>query len=191
MNETLERINARYIAAFAGGPKLVTGAGNPFARVVLVGEAPGRHEVEQGIPFVGAAGKNLDEFLETAGLDRGALYVTNAVKFRPTRPGKTGPVNRPPTRGEVAGFRPWLAEELEAVDPRVVVTLGNTALLAVAGDGALTVGELHGRETALAARILFPLYHPASVIYNRALSAVYRADLESLRGLLVREGLAD
>ncbi len=190
MNETLERVNARYLAAFAGGPKLVTGAGNPFARVVLVGEAPGRHEVEQGIPFVGAAGRNLDEFLEAAGLDRGALYVTNAVKFRPTRPGKTGPVNRPPTRREVSGFRAWLAEELEAVDPRVIVTLGNTALLAVAGDDAPAVGDAHGRETGLAARILFPLYHPASVIYNRALRQVYLTDLGQLRGLLTREGIA-
>ena len=88
---------------------LVFGEGDPGARVMMIGEAPGEQETLQGRPFVGRAGKNLDEFLEIAGMDRGQLYVTNTVKFRPTKLSPAGRVvNRPPTQEEVRLFLPWL-----------------------------------------------------------------------------------
>jgi DNA polymerase len=126
---------------------------------------------------VGKAGKNLDAFLAEAGLDRSALYVTNVVKFRPTRLSPAGrTVNRPPTQEEIKLFLPWLKREIELVDPRYVITLGNVPLKALTGRGSV-IGELHGRFVDWEGRRLFAMYHPASVIYNPALKAVYSADI--------------
>jgi DNA polymerase len=177
---TLETLNAHFAAPLADTYALVPGEGDARAALMLVGEAPGAQETLQGRPFVGAAGKHLDAFLEGVGLRREALYITNAVKFRPTRQGKRGDVNRTPTKDEVALFRPWLLAEIEAVRPRVVATLGNTALFAVTGE-ELTIGAVHGRPLATPGYALFPLYHPASVIYRRELAAVYQADVRALR----------
>ena len=156
---------------------LVFGEGRVGAPVMMIGEAPGEQESLQGRPFVGKAGKNLDAFLEQAGLDRGALYVTNTVKFRPTKRSAAGRVvNRPPTQEEVRLFLPWLLKEIELVGPRYVLTLGNVPLKALTGRASV-IGEMHGRFTEWNGRLLFPMYHPASVIYNPALREVYRRDL--------------
>ena len=165
---------------------LVHGEGRLGARVMLIGEAPGEQETLQGRPFVGKAGKNLDEFLELAGIDRAELYVSNTVKFRPTKISDAGrTVNRPPTQEEVHLFLPWLKKEIDMVNPECVVTLGNVPLQAVT-DSRLTIGEAHGRLTAAGetGRPLFPLYHPASLIYNRALAPVYEQDVRALADML-------
>ena len=155
----------------------VFGEGAPGARVMLVGEAPGEQETLLGRPFVGKAGKNLDAFLETARLDRAALYVTNAVKIRPTKRSAAGRVvNRPPTQEEIRLFLPWLEREIALVDPEVIVTLGNVPLRALAGRRAI-IGDVHGTFIEAAGRRLYPMYHPASVIYNPALKEVYTADV--------------
>ena len=178
----MEKLRAELTAFIQGlyeGEKkvLVFGEGRPGAPVMLIGEAPGEQESLQGRPFVGKAGKNLDAFLEAAGMDRKALYVTNAVKFRPTRISDAGRVvNRTPSQEEVKLFLPWLLREIELVNPKCVVTLGNVPLRALAGRGS-TVGEAHGRFCELGTRTLYPLYHPASIIYNPALKAVYEADV--------------
>ena len=149
---------------------------------MLIGEAPGEQETLQGRPFVGKAGKNLDHFLEIAGLERGDIYISNAVKIRPTKVGRTGRLsNRPPTKEEIALFRPWLLREIEEVSPRVIATLGNVPLQAVLGK-SVPIGQVHGQmmeagETGLP---LFALYHPASLIYNRSLTDVYEADVRTL-----------
>jgi len=149
---------------------------------MLIGEAPGEQETIQGRPFVGKAGKNLDHFLELAGLCREEIYIANAVKYRPTRIGKTGRIsNRPPTKEEIALFRPWLMKEIELIAPQIIATLGNVPLQAVTGK-RITIGEVHGRmipagETGLS---LFALYHPASLIYNRSLENVYEQDVRVL-----------
>jgi DNA polymerase len=182
---TLDALNARFAAPLAASYALVPGEGDARATLMLIGEAPGAQEALQGRPFVGTAGKHLDAFLDGVGLRREALYITNAVKFRPTRPGKKGPINRTPTKEEVAQFRPWLLAEIAAVRPRVVATLGNTALYAVTGE-ALTIGAVHGRPLEVPGAMLFPLYHPASVIYRRELAAVYAADVQALRGFIER-----
>ena len=188
---TLEKLNEE-IALFTrenfpgDADKLVFGCGNfSSPRVMLIGEAPGGDEVKQGKPFVGKAGKNLDQFLQDAGLIREALYVSNAVKFRPTEAGKNGGVrNRAPKKSEIDAFRPFLMREILLIKPRMLVTLGNTPLCSVMGEG-FSVGQEHGRLLSGPEGIpLFCLYHPASVIYRPELKEIYRQDMLKLRQLL-------
>lgn len=185
MREELNRL----IADLYEGEKkiLVHGEGEIGARVMLVGEAPGEQETLQGRPFVGKAGKNLDEFLELAGLERSQLYVTNAVKFRPTKRSAAGrTVNRPPTREEVSLFLPWLRREIELVAPEVIVTLGNVPLRALTGPKAV-IGDVHGAFQNADGLRLYPMYHPASLIYNPALREVYAEDIRRLSAHLRAE----
>ena len=156
---------------------LVFGEGKIGAPVMMIGEAPGEQESLQGRPFVGKAGKNLDEFLAEAGMDRAELYVTNTVKFRPTKRSAAGRVvNRPPTQEEVRLFLPFLLKEIELVRPRCVITLGNVPLKALMGSRAV-IGDVHGQWIDWNGRVLYPMYHPASVIYNPSLKEVYRRDI--------------
>jgi len=132
---------------------------------------------------VGTAGKNLDRFLAGIHFSREDIYITNAVKFRPTRISEKGSAsNRPPTPQEIAEWRAFLMEEVEAVAPRVIVTLGNVPLKSVLNDMRATVGVFHGRVEPLAdsGRYLFALYHPASIIYKKELAATYEQDLLKL-----------
>ncbi|MBQ2989976.1 MAG: uracil-DNA glycosylase [Clostridia bacterium] len=167
---------------------LVFGEGPMRPKLMLIGEAPGEQESLMGRPFVGKAGKNLDHFLSLAQLRREEIYISNAVKIRPTKTGKTGRLsNRPPTKDEIALFRPWLMQEIALVAPRIIATLGNTPLRAVCGS-AQTIGQVHGKvipagETGLS---LFALYHPASLIYNRSLENVYEQDVRALAALLAQ-----
>ncbi|MCL1795665.1 MAG: uracil-DNA glycosylase [Clostridia bacterium] len=181
---SIHNVNARYEAIFAADSPLVKGEGNFHARVALVGEAPGAREIEMLRPFVGAAGKNLDAFLEQTGLPREAVYITNAVKFRPTKQGKAGRLsNRTPTRAEVLRFSPWLHAEIQAIRPELIVSLGNTALFSIAGAG-YTVGTHHGAPFQAALGVVFPLYHPAAIIYRRTLKETYAEDLLRLYAYL-------
>lgn len=187
------------LAAGGQGP-LVFGDGLAQRPVLmLVGEAPGEQEALQGKPFVGRAGKNLESFLQTLELKRSEIYLTNVVKFRPTKPGASDrKVNRPPTREERELFTPWLMKEIAIVKPGALVTLGNVALQAFCGE---TVGKCHGKwgrgvvsppGKAAFTLPLFPLYHPASIIYNRKLEAPYQADLQALKASLrVKSNLPD
>ncbi len=159
---------------------LVFGEGALHARMVLIGEAPGEQESLQGRPFVGKAGKNLDEFLALSHIERAQLYITNTVKFRPVKRSAAGNwVNRPPTQEEIRLHLPFLKRELTLVDPAVIVTLGNVPLQALMGRQA-TIGALHGQWQNWEGRKLYPLYHPASVIYNRSLQSVYEEDVVRL-----------
>ena len=184
MAEDLRQALRAFIAGVMPGREnaLVFGEGPKHAKLMLIGEAPGEQETLQGRPFVGKAGQNLDHFLALAGLRREEIYISNAVKLRPTKTGKTGRLsNRPPTKDEIALFRPWLLREIAEVAPQMIATLGNVPLRAVTGR-SLTIGEVHGQvidagETGLP---LFALYHPASLIYNRALSDVYEQDVRAL-----------
>ena len=169
--------------------KIVFGDGDARAKIVLVGEAPGEQEALQGKPFVGKAGKILDEFLQKTEIRREDIYITNVVKLRPTAISKAGrTVNRAPSKEEIGLFHPWLQKEMEIIEPMYIVTLGNVALKAVSDNKAAVIGDYHGKiypGGAMGAH-LFPLYHPAAVIYNRALKETYEADLETLRRLLKR-----
>ena len=161
---------------------LVLGEGKDNGPVLmLIGEAPGETEVIKRRPFVGKAGKNLDEFLSLARLNREDIFVSNVVKIRPTETGPTGRTrNRAPNKEELSLFIPWLMKEIQAVKPRCLVTLGNVPLKALT-ENKNTVGDCHGQWLASKAGIsLFALYHPASIIYRRALEPVYRQDVLTL-----------
>jgi DNA polymerase len=116
--------------------QLVMGDGNPDADIVFIGEAPGKKEDEQGIPFVGASGKFLNEMLSSIGLERSDIYITNIVKYRP-------PNNRDPREDEKAAFLPYLEEQLEVIQPKIVITLGRHSMNCFLPD--LLISEVHGQ----------------------------------------------
>ncbi|NLJ98404.1 MAG: uracil-DNA glycosylase [Tissierellia bacterium] len=182
--QNIKRLNEKIIKEFSK-EKLILGHGNLNSTIVLIGEAPGAKEIEIGEPFVGQAGKYLNEFLEALDIDRDDVYITNAVKYRPTKTNhKTGRLsNRTPTIKEIDSFRKYLNEEIAIVDPKIVVTLGNIPLRAIFNEN-LKIGEVHGRlmekDIENNKYKIFPLYHPAAVIYRRELKAVYMKDLASL-----------
>jgi len=181
-----EACAAFFAQLFVGESRiLVFGEGAAKARLMLIGEAPGEQETLAGRPFVGKAGKNLDQFLQAVGLERSQLYITNAVKVRPTKVSAKGRVsNRPPSREEIALFQPWLAREIALVESGAIATLGNVALRAITGR-ALSIGRVHGRWLrAEGLPPIFPLYHPASMIYNPALAVCYADDLKALAAAL-------
>ena len=173
---------------------LVMGDGPKNARIMLIGEAPGKDEVINGRPFCGKAGKNLDSFLQVLEINRSDIYISNVVKFRPHRISAKGTVaNRPPTRKEILEALPFLYEEIGALSPALIVTLGNTPLRAACGDFSATIGDYHGKLSKVcissADYNLFALYHPASIIYNRSLADVYEEDLHILKKQLGDLGL--
>lgn len=169
---------------------LVFGDGNPDSPIVLIGEAPGKQEVQQGKPFVGQAGKNLDEFITILDINREDLYITNVVKLRPYKLNEdTGrEANRTPTKKEIKIFSSYLMRELEIIKPKLVVTLGNIALKCITQDDSASIGALHGSPIDMkfggTEFKLFPLYHPASIIYRADLKDTYLQDLLKLKHYL-------
>jgi uracil-DNA glycosylase len=170
--------------------QIVLGNGNIEAELLLVGEAPGRDEVKLGKPFVGTAGKNLSEFLNIIGIEREAIYITNAIKYRLSKLNpKTGKIiNRPATKNEINVNRDFILKEIYIIRPKYVVTLGNVPLRAVTGISDITIGMVHGEMMPIElfgeTYELYPLYHPASVIYNRTLKEIYINDMEKLKNIL-------
>lgn len=166
---------------------MVFGNGDMDSPIALIGEAPGKNEILQGKPFVGQAGKNLDEFIEVLQIDRKDLYITNVVKLRPFKINEsTGrEANRTPNKKEISLFTPFLMKELEHLVPRLIVTLGNIALKCITQDDEASIGNLHGRPMEIkfgnSNYMLFPLYHPASIIYKAELKETYMQDLHKLR----------
>lgn len=193
MNNLQQELLAAVETSAYQNKTIVFGEGAENPALMMIGEAPGGDEEKQGRPFVGKAGKNLSAFLEVVGLKREEIYISNVVKLRPTKESpKTGKaVNRPPSAEEIAFFLPFLQEEIRVIAPKVIVTLGNVPLKAVTGEKKAVIGDYHGKPVPLSdERILFALYHPAAVIYNRALQAVYDDDLCKLKDFLQKEGLA-
>lgn len=143
-----------------GATQLVMGDGNPDADLVFIGEAPGKNEDLQGKPFVGAAGKFLNEMLEMIGLKRGDVYITNIVKYRP-------PGNRDPLPEEKQVFLKYLESQLEVIQPKLVVTLGRHSLNCFLPD--LQISQCHGQPKRYNGRVFLPLFHPAAALYNGAM----------------------
>ncbi len=140
--------------------QLVFGDGPADAEMVLIGEAPGKNEDLQGIPFVGAAGKFLNEMLAMIGLTRGDIYITNIVKYRP-------PNNRDPLPEEKAAFLPFLKKQLEAIKPKLIVTLGRHSMNSLLP--GLRISEVHGQPKRMNEQVYLPLFHPAAALYNGAM----------------------
>ena len=181
----LDKLYLEYTNEFAG-EELVFGDGNYNSGIVMIGEAPGKDEVIQGKPFVGLAGGKLKEFMDYIGLTREDLYVTNAIKYRlfKTNSKTNKKSNRPAKVNEVKSSVACLMQELKVLDPVLVITLGNVPLKAVTSDFKMTIGDVHGREIISEGIRIFPLYHPASLIYNRSLEETYYKDLDKLKIIL-------
>lgn len=171
--------------------QVVPGEGSPTAALVFVGEAPGAREDLAGRPFVGAAGRLLDDLLASIGLRREEVFILNTVKCRP-------PENRNPQRSEIAACAPLLSRQLQALQPRVIATLGRHALAVFAPSAK--IAEVHGRPYAQTggdqrgSAVLFPLYHPAAALHNGSLRPTLERDMAALREHLnadAREGAGE
>jgi uracil-DNA glycosylase family 4 len=137
--------------------QLVFGDGNAGADIVFIGEAPGKNEDEQGKPFVGAAGKFLNEMLEMVGLKRADIYITNIVKYRP-------PNNRDPETAEKEEWLPYLQEQLDIIQPKLIVTLGRHSMDVLLP--GLKISQVHGQPKRYKDHVYLPLFHPAAALYN-------------------------
>ena len=155
--------------------QLVFGEGSAEADIVFIGEAPGKKEDEQGKPFVGAAGKFLNEMLEMIGLKRSDAYITNIVKYRP-------PNNRDPLPEEKTAFLPYLEAQLEAIQPKITVTLGRHSLNCFLPD--LSIGQVHGQPKRLKGRVYLPLFHPAAALYNGSMRQTLIDDFATIPAIL-------
>jgi uracil-DNA glycosylase len=166
-----------------GRTQVVFGSGDPNADLMFVGEAPGFHEDKQGVPFVGAAGKLLDQLLAGIGLTRGHVFVCNVLKCRP-------PGNRDPLPDEIEACEGHLWRQIELIRPRVVATLGNFATKLLSGKPT-GITRVHGQEqeTTLGGRrvLLYPIYHPAAALYTPRMLEVLQSDFRRIPELLGRE----
>lgn len=164
------------------GYQPVIGEGDPDAALMFIGEAPGKREAETGRPFVGAAGKMLDDLLASIEIDREDVYITNVVKDRP-------PDNRDPRVAEIEFYAPFLDRQIDIIHPDVIVTLGRFAMDFVLdrfdmSEKGQSIGDLHGERLKAQASYgeiaVVPLYHPAAAFYNRQLEDVMQEDVRVL-----------
>jgi DNA polymerase len=157
----------------------VPGEGQLSAKIMFVGEAPGRSEDEKGTPFAGAAGKILDNLLQKAGIDRSQVFITNVVKCRP-------PGNRVPENDEVSACRPYLDRQIALVGPKIICILGRTAYSSLLGGTSITANR--GKIIEKAGQKYFLTIHPAAAIYRKSLISVLESDLSKLANLVNSEG---
>ncbi|HUD10332.1 MAG TPA: uracil-DNA glycosylase [Candidatus Saccharimonadales bacterium] len=155
--------------------QLVFGDGNPDADIVFIGEAPGKNEDLQGISFVGAAGKFLNEMLEMIGLQRADIYITNIVKYQP-------PNNRDPLPEEKSIFLPYLEAQLAAIKPVLVVTLGRHSLNCFLPE--LSISQVHGQPKRYKGQVYLPLFHPAAALYNGGLRQTLIDDFAKIPNII-------
>ena len=165
-----------------GRTQVVAGSGDPEARLMFIGEAPGYHEDRMGVPFVGQAGKLLDRLLDEIGLTRGDVFVANVLKCRP-------PGNRDPLQSEIESCEPHLFRQVSIIRPVLICTLGNFATKLISGrsDG---ISRVHGHELPISVggidTLLYPLFHPAAALHNPSLVAVLEEDFARIPALLSR-----
>tara|TARA_Y100000310_G_C20433771_1_gene692729 strand:- start:63 stop:689 length:627 start_codon:yes stop_codon:yes gene_type:complete len=181
-----EALNDLDLPLREGAKNLVFGKGNPDASIMFIGEAAGRNEDEQGEPFVGAAGKNLDKLLESVGLSMNDVYIANILKYRP-------PENRDPLPEEIRAHTPYLIKQIKVIQPKIVCSLGNYAtkfLMALGNVDKMKdqpgITSVHGRVQVIemdGLRFkLIPLFHPAAIIYNRSIQGEWEKDMGVVKG---------
>lgn len=163
-----------------GRTQVVYGVGDPDADLMFIGEGPGYHEDKQGEPFVGAAGQLLNRMLADVGISRQEVYIANVVKCRP-------PGNRDPLPEEIEACTPYLEEQVDLIDPRIIVTLGNFATRFVL-DRPVSIGRVRGERFTWRGRTVIPTFHPAAVLRgggdNSRQMAALRDDFQSLKAAL-------
>ncbi|MEX0932680.1 MAG: uracil-DNA glycosylase [Candidatus Pacearchaeota archaeon] len=165
--------------------KIVVGRGKENADILFVGEAPGKNEDEQGLPFVGRAGKNLDDLLSKAGLSMNQIYIANILKCRP-------PENRDPLPEEIKAHTPWLIHQIKEIKPKVICSLGNYATKFFLSNGDVDLMKKQPGITSVHGKVRFidfqglrvkliPLFHPAAIIYKRDLIPLWEKDMEIVK----------
>ncbi|MBI2138860.1 uracil-DNA glycosylase [Candidatus Woesearchaeota archaeon] len=188
LNSVKERILASGLPLKSSAKNLVFGKGNPDAKLMFIGEAPGEQEDIQGLPFVGAAGKELDKLLRSIGLSLDAAYIANILKYRP-------PMNRSPNPEEIKAHTPYLVEQIKILSPNIIITLGNFSTKFVLGgfdpekmatiDG---ITKLHGKEFTVTLdgqnHLVVPLFHPAAMLHNPQLRPLLEEDFKKLKIIL-------
>lgn len=176
----LQQLNAKWckkdlpLKEVATNP--VPGEGNPNTDILFIGEAPGQNEDAQGRPFVGAAGKFLDELIVSIGLQRADVFIANIIKHRP-------PGNRDPLLDEVAAYTPWLDEQIKIIEPKLIVALGRYAMDYLLGPG-FSITKIHGQPKRKDGRVIMPVYHPAAALYRRDWQPILRADFAKIPKVL-------
>src|SRR5215472_17336003 len=151
--------------------KAVPGEGNPYARIMFIGEGPGFHEDTQGRPFVGPAGQFLVELLASINLKRSDVFITNVVKHRP-------PGNRDPLPAEISACDDYLERQIAAINPQVIVTLGRFSMAKFFGGDKIST--IHGRARSVDGRICIAMYHPAAGLHQQSLKDTIRADFKKI-----------
>jgi len=188
-SEELERLREEVIRSrlplHETATNVVMGKGSPEAKIVFVGESPGRNEDLQGMPFVGGAGKNLDKLLEKVGLSPDEVYIANILKYRP-------PENRDPLPEEIKAHTPYLVKQIKIIQPAIICSLGNYATKFFLAEGNADrmneqpgITSIHGKVRVVnidGMKIkLIPLFHPAAIIYNRKLTELWEADMKVVK----------
>lgn len=174
LNQSLD--NCQDCRLASGRTQVVFGTGNPQASIMFVGEAPGFHEDKQGVPFVGAAGKLLTGLLESVGLSREEIYIANVVKCRP-------PNNRNPQPDEIETCKPFLLQQIQLINPKLVCSLGNFAMQTLL-EKKIGITKVRGQVFRLPEFILFPLLHPAAALHQGNLMTPLREDFQKLKHIL-------
>lgn len=158
-----------------GRTKAVPGEGPANAEIMFIGEAPGFHEDREGRPFVGAAGKYLDELLASIGMQRAQVYICNVIKCRP-------PQNRDPLPEEMEACRPYLDRQIELINPQVILTISRFAMARWFPDKKIS--EIHGKPKRIGHRVILPMYHPAAALHQPSLKRVLEEDFKRIPHLL-------
>ena len=182
----MEKLNKQMLACKKcalreGCKQVVPGAGNPEAEIMFIGEAPGKNEDEQGVPFVGAAGKFLDEMLGAIKLKRGDVYIANTIKCRP-------PQNRDPLPQEKEICWQWLEKQIKVIQPKLIVTLGRHSMNLFLPEQKIS--EVHGKALRreipnLGKQVFFMLYHPAAALYNGGMRETLMKDFKKIPKVLM------
>ena len=180
--KSLEELNNYFIKNIESdlqktATNVVPGAGSDHAEIMFIGEAPGKKEDETGLPFVGSAGKFLDELLFSIGLSRADVFITNTVKYRP-------PDNRDPSEKEKEIFKPWLDAQIEFIHPKIFVPLGRHALWEFLPNAKIS--DAHGKFFFIkeSKQFVFAMYHPAVALYNGSYREVLLSDMQILKTFL-------
>ncbi len=155
----------------------VPGEGPYNAEIMFIGEGPGFHENEQGRPFVGAAGKVLDDLLAKIGMQRSDVFIGNVVKCRP-------PGNRDPQADEISACSQYLERQIQAIDPKVIVTLGRYSLMYFMPNAK--IGDVHGKAMQVRGRLVVAMYHPAAGLHQRSLMSTIEDDFKKIPELIAR-----
>jgi DNA polymerase len=157
--------------------KAVPGVGPQKADIMFIGEAPGFHENQRGLPFVGAAGKFLDDLLEKIGLRREDVFITNVVKCRP-------PGNRDPQSSEIEACRPYLDRQIKLIQPKMIITLGRFSMARYFPNAKIS--QIHGKPRKIEGVIYYPMYHPAAALHQPSLRRTVEEDVLKIPDLLVQ-----